>query len=428
MSVAGAVEPAGARNTPLLAASGFGRTSVTAALLDAGVGVDDTGGRRAVGCKQSSAVEVVRAELATMAMQGRTLRLSAWGGGKGEREGERGGTTPLIRAAEFGHLATVMQLLERGGDPSAERSAGSGGGTALHAAAERGHVEVVGVLVSAVAAAATAGVLMRVLGVRDANGRTALEAAARWGHAGVVRALLRAHAAAAVASAASSSLGGTRQGHSKSKHCPPRSPPAVSAEYAACLAVLAVRWGHVGALQAVVECAGHGEEAALGLEVLAEAKRWSRGKIIDLVEEWRGLGREQARDVDEDRDERQAQGPVVGQTVAPPPDTATDVTPSAHSAPTAPTASATSATTATPTPIPAPAVASVTAAKPPSIVGAQLVHWDPATSAAVLYAPNFWKPLDGLAALRTEVDHQQGGNTSGYLPRDDPLVRAFLLF
>jgi hypothetical protein len=56
------------------------------------------------------------------------------------------------------------------------------------------------------------------------------------------------------------------------------------------------------------------------------------------------------------------------------------------------------------------------------------VHWDPATSAAVLYAPNFWKPLDGLAALRTEVDHQQGGNTSGYLPRDDPLVRAFLLF
>jgi hypothetical protein len=83
-------------------------------------------------------------------------------GKQSEEEEEEGlevivGATPLLRAAEFGHLATVLHLLERGADPTAERAAESGGGTGLHGAAERGHAEVVEALVSALAARGAGG-------------------------------------------------------------------------------------------------------------------------------------------------------------------------------------------------------------------------------------------------------------------------------
>jgi len=38
--------------------------------------------------------------------------------------------TPLIRAAEFGHLDTLLALLEHGADAAAERAAEGGGGGA----------------------------------------------------------------------------------------------------------------------------------------------------------------------------------------------------------------------------------------------------------------------------------------------------------
>jgi hypothetical protein len=75
VAIASAVEPAGARNTPLLAAASYGRTAFAAALLDAGAGVDDTGGgnwHTAGGSKQSAAVEAVeaaRVKLAAVTMQ-----------------------------------------------------------------------------------------------------------------------------------------------------------------------------------------------------------------------------------------------------------------------------------------------------------------------------------------------------------------------
>ena len=137
-SVATAAEPAGAGNTPLAAAAGFGRVAVVAALLDRGA---------------CSGADVDAA---------------------------------LVRAAEFGHLDTVVHLLARGADPACSRRDPEGkgpGGNALHAAAERGHSAVLEALLENAEPSS--------LMVTDAYGRTPVEAAARWGHADAVRVCLR---------------------------------------------------------------------------------------------------------------------------------------------------------------------------------------------------------------------------------------------
>jgi hypothetical protein len=199
-SVATAAEPAGAGNTPLAAAAGFGRVAVVAALLDRGA---------------CSGADVDAA---------------------------------LVRAAEFGHLDTVVHLLARGADPACSRRDPEGkgpGGNALHAAAERGHSAVLETLLENAEASS--------LMVTDAYGRTAVEAAARWGHADAIRVCLRV-------SPGSLEINPTN------------------------LCLLAVRWGHEDALRVIVECTGtDGARAATCDAVVAEACRWSRGKIQSLL-------------------------------------------------------------------------------------------------------------------------------------------------
>jgi ankyrin repeat protein len=164
--VATAAEPAGAGNTPLAAAAGFGRVAVVAALLDRGA---------------CSGADVDAA---------------------------------LVRAAEFGHLDTVVHLLARGADPACSRRDPEGkgpGGNALHAAAERGHSAVLEALLENAEPSS--------LMVTDAYGRTPVEAAARWGHADAIRVCLRV-------SPGSAEINPTN------------------------LCLLAVRWGHEDALRA----------------------------------------------------------------------------------------------------------------------------------------------------------------------------------
>jgi hypothetical protein len=200
-SVATAAEPAGAGNTPLAAAAGFGRVAVVAALLDRGA---------------CSGADVDAA---------------------------------LVRAAEFGHLDTVVHLLARGADPACSRRDPEGkgpGGNALHAAAERGHSAVLEALLENAEASS--------LMVTDAYGRT------RGGGGGEV---------------------GARRRH-------PRVSPGVSGLVwminPTNLCLLAVRWGHEDALRVIVECTGtDGARAATCDAVVAEACRWSRGKIQSLL-------------------------------------------------------------------------------------------------------------------------------------------------
>ena len=145
--VAAATEPAGAGNTPLSAAAGFGRVSCVA-------------------------------ELAR-----RLDRLNS------EFEGKRDDAVAaaLVRAAEFGHASAAAYLLrECGADPGTIRRGGGDGGNALHAAAERGHSDVLETLLENIRGPDA-------LLAEDANGRTPAEAAARWGHADALRVFLQTH-------------------------------------------------------------------------------------------------------------------------------------------------------------------------------------------------------------------------------------------
>jgi ankyrin repeat protein len=87
--------------------------------------------------------------------------------------------TPLIMAAERGHVGMVRLLLERGADVNAGSLSGD---TALHEAAARGHEEVVSILLGCGADHSRMDVIL---------GGTPLIFASRHGHLGVARQLLQ---------------------------------------------------------------------------------------------------------------------------------------------------------------------------------------------------------------------------------------------
>jgi ankyrin repeat protein len=93
---------------------------------------------------------------------------------------ERGGVTPLHRAAESGNAAAVKRLLAAGAD--AEARGGEDGATPLHLACAQGHLEAVLALAEAPRRAD--------VGARDGEGELPLGVAALNGHADVVEALL----------------------------------------------------------------------------------------------------------------------------------------------------------------------------------------------------------------------------------------------
>ena len=142
--VAGVAEPAGARNTPLLAASGFGRTAIVDMVLRA-------------------RPETTSAEL----------------------------DAALLRAVEFGRAETAETLIQRGADFRAKRPATRGGGEATHAAAERGHVAVLDVLARAAMTSREDAEVRAAMTSKDVEGRDAAGAAARRGHADAIRAIFR---------------------------------------------------------------------------------------------------------------------------------------------------------------------------------------------------------------------------------------------
>jgi ankyrin repeat protein len=88
------------------------------------------------------------------------------------------GRTPLVAAAEEGHVAVVTLLIERGGDINASNAYHL---TALDRAAVEGHEEVVNLLLSCGADCSK----------KDFSGCTALSLASRSGHLGVVQQLVR---------------------------------------------------------------------------------------------------------------------------------------------------------------------------------------------------------------------------------------------
>jgi ankyrin repeat protein len=94
------------------------------------------------------------------------------------RDGRRYDATPLVVAAQEGHVGVVRLLLERGAEVNA---AGLYGYTALHEAAGGGHEEVVNVLLSSGADSS----------MKNRFGSTALMCAAGRGHVGVVKQLLQ---------------------------------------------------------------------------------------------------------------------------------------------------------------------------------------------------------------------------------------------
>ena len=235
--VAAASEPAGAENTPLSAAAGFGRVSCVAEIVD-------------------------RLD---------RLEVSEYIEGKRDSHSlEEQLAAALVRAAEFGHASAASYLLrECGADPGAIRRGGAygrnGGGNALHAAAERGHASVLEALLEHARPAA--------LLARDANGRTPVEAAARWGHADALRVFLRTN------SGSNSSSVQTPTTTNPTNPTNPTDPTNLCA--------VAVRWGHEDALRAIVECGGgDATRAALSDVVAAEAARWSRGKIAAILQSW----------------------------------------------------------------------------------------------------------------------------------------------
>ena len=130
--VAGVAEPAGARNTPLLAAAGFGRTTIVDMVLRA-------------------RPETTSAEL----------------------------DEALLRAVEFGRAETAETLIQRGADFRAKRPATRGGGEATHAAAERGHVAVLDVLARAAMTSREDAEVRAAMTSKDVEGRDAAGAAAR---------------------------------------------------------------------------------------------------------------------------------------------------------------------------------------------------------------------------------------------------------
>jgi len=308
--VAGVAEPAGARNTPLLAAAGFGRTAIVDMVL-------------------RTRPETTSAEL----------------------------DAALLRAVEFGRAETAETLIRRGADFRAKRPATRGGGEATHAAAERGHVAVLDVLARAamtsredaevraamtsredaeVRAAMTSredAEVRAAMTSKDVEGRDAAGAAARRGHADAIRAIFR-HA-------------------------------APTAEEATSIAATAARWGHVDALRAVVRCAGRGTAPATHPKTREEATRWSRADVLRAIREWE---EEIGSNANATSSEKFSRNPL----------------------------------------------ANATSEKCP-VLGARTLFRDARTGAGLFYAPRFWDPDEGHAALRAQV-------AGDYLPRDDPLV------
>ena len=163
--VAGVAEPAGARNTPLLAAAGFGRTTIVDMVLRA-------------------RPETTSAEL----------------------------DAALLRAVEFGRAETAETLIQRGADFRAKRPATRGGGEATHAAAERGHVAVLDVLARAAMTSREDAEVRAAMTSKDVEGRDAAGAAARRGHADAIRAIFR-HAPPTAEEATSIAATAARWGH-----------------------------------------------------------------------------------------------------------------------------------------------------------------------------------------------------------------------
>jgi hypothetical protein len=104
-------------------------------------------------------------------------------------EHDRDGCTALCLASKGGRTPVVRLLLERGADPTI---ADDNGQTPLIDASEGGHLETVRCLLDHSSAAAT-------INHRDRHGGTALLSACRTGHAGVVKALLEMGADPAIA-------------------------------------------------------------------------------------------------------------------------------------------------------------------------------------------------------------------------------------
>ena len=155
-----------------------------------------------------------------------------------------------------------------------------------------------------------------------------------------------------------------RRGHADAiraifRHAPP------TAEEATSIAATAARWGHVDALRAVVRCAGRGTAPATHPKTREEATRWSRADVLRAIREWE---EEMGSNANATSSEKFSRNPL----------------------------------------------ANATSEKCP-VLGARTLFRDARTGAGLFYAPRFWDPDEGHAALRAQV-------AGDYLPRDDPLV------
>ncbi|MEU7895866.1 ankyrin repeat domain-containing protein [Nonomuraea sp. NPDC049152] len=163
----------------LVSAAGTGAAAKVRRLLDGGAAPDqpDDGGTTALyrAAVQGNA-DIVRMLLAAGAEPDR------------ESEGESEGL-PLCAAASWGHLGTVVALLEGGADPDRTEGPGRQAMSALHWAAAKDFPAVVAALLDRNADP----------DLRDGAGGTALTHAARYGSAAVVSMLLDHGADPAVA-------------------------------------------------------------------------------------------------------------------------------------------------------------------------------------------------------------------------------------
>ena len=222
-------EPAGAKNTPLFAASGFGRLSVVEAILTF-VSFDQ------LETNESGVTET------------------------SETKNRR--YTATHRAAERGHTLLLSSLLAKGGDPLTTRPEHVGGGNALHAAAERGHACSFEALVtfssSFTKETSRMNWLESALETRDDSGRVPVLCAARRGHADVVTCALRAMDTISV-----------RQHHARNA------------------AVEAARWGHVDAARNALfflDGVDKKPKSAHFGKLVKEAERWRRDAVLQFLE------------------------------------------------------------------------------------------------------------------------------------------------
>jgi ankyrin repeat protein len=189
---------------------------------------------------------------------------------------ERNGLTPLIGAAQRGHVEVVRKLLEFHADVNAKANDGL---TAVMQAAQAGHAPVVKALVAAGAE----------LNIKRGDGATALIGAAQHGHAAIVDELLAGHANvhiptdAGVTAIAAASL----YGHGGIVRALIKAGADVNVKdrrFGATSLIMAAQQGHIEVVRALIEA--HADVNARmpnGQSAMDLAQRQGRTQVISML-------------------------------------------------------------------------------------------------------------------------------------------------